>query len=146
MGPSLSRHLSYSDEYSASDSIRSDPWLRRTVDEATSVIPDLHAAIVSHLTWVVSESRNGLIEDLTTVDPNFTLHVSEAVIDDNVERLKKRNRTAIPTKYVPYDTWLVPPKRPGAEKRKETISAASSAFESIKFRKRREPAIAFPTR
>ena len=88
MGPSLSRHLSYSDEYSASDSIRSDPWLRRIVDEATSVFPDLHAAIVSHLDWVVSESRNGLIEDLTRVDPNFTLHVSEAAIDDTVERLR----------------------------------------------------------
>ena len=37
------------------------------------------------------------------------------------EEKKKREHRAFPTKYIHYDTWLVPPKKPGAtEKRKES--------------------------
>ena len=36
--------------------------------------------------------------------------------------MKKREHAVNPTKYIFYDTWLVPPKKPGAtEKRKEEL-------------------------
>ena len=73
MGPILSRHLRFDDEYSAADSVASDPRLSREIDKASSVAPGLLSAVENHIQWVVDESRRSIEADLTLNDPNFTL-------------------------------------------------------------------------
>lgn len=89
MGPILSRHLRFNDEYSAVDSIESDFRLRREIDKASEVAPGLLAAVENHIQWVVDESRRSVEADLTLNDPQFTLNTSE--IDERVAACEREH-------------------------------------------------------
>ena len=61
MGPLLSRHLRFDDEYSAADSIGSDPRLRREIDRASEVAPGLLTSMclmTGAVTWVNGTPTN----------------------------------------------------------------------------------------
>ena len=89
MGPLLSRHLRFNDEYDAADSVESDYRLRREIDKARDVAPGLLAAVENHIRWVVDESRKSIEADLTLNDPNFTLNTDE--IDERVKRCEEEH-------------------------------------------------------
>ena len=85
MGPSLSRHLRFGDEYSAADSVASDYRLRREIDKASGVAPGLLAAVERHIEWVVQEAREGIEADMTLSDPKLTLDATLIAIADRIK-------------------------------------------------------------
>ena len=82
----MSRHLRFSDEYSAADSVAADRRLALEIDRARQSAPGLMAAVENHLEWVMDEARKGIQTDLTLNDPNFTLNTS--LVDAEIDRAK----------------------------------------------------------
>ena len=93
MGPSLSRHLRFSDEYSAADSVHSDVALRREIDKASRAAPGLMSAVEKHIEWVVETARESIREDLTLLDPNFTLNL--ALIEESAAKAEAEHSRVV---------------------------------------------------